>query len=67
MKIVQYEKDIIKFDDYPDGLEIYFFYIQKKLDGELCWVHDENKLTIDEAIKLYPPSKYCWQEITGDL
>lgn len=67
MKIVEYEKDLIKFDDYPDGLMIYFFYNRKKIDGEWCWVWDENKLTLEEALKLYPPSKYYWQEITGGI
>lgn len=67
MKTVQYEKDLIKFDDYPDGLMIYFFYNRKKIDGEWCWIWDDNKLTIGEALKLYPPSKYYWQEITEDL
>lgn len=67
MKTVQYEKDIIKFDDYPDGIETYFFYIQKKLDGVSCWVHDGNELTLEQALKMYPKSKFDWQEITEDI
>ena len=67
MKTVEYEKDLIKFDDFPDGLMIYFFYNRKKIDGAWCWLWDENKLTLEEALKLYPPNKYHWQEIIGDL
>lgn len=66
MQIVQYEKEVIKFDDYPDGIEIYFFYRKKKIDGKWCWLWDDNKLTIDEALRLYPPSKYYWKEAIDD-
>lgn len=67
MKVVQYEKDTIKFDDYPEGVGIYFFYTQKKIDGQLCWVHDEDKLLLDEALRKYPKNRYQWQEIKDDL
>jgi len=55
MKIkVEYETS--EFADYT----LYFFYVRKKLDNELCYVWDEDKLLEHEALKKYPKSKYEW-------
>jgi hypothetical protein len=67
MKTVQYEKSDFPEANGEPAYTLYFFYIRKKYDGEWCWLWDDNKLTIDDALKLYPPSKYYWQEITEDL
>ena len=67
MKTVQYEKSDFPAANGEPAYTLYFFYSYKKYDGEWCWLWDENKLTLEEALKLYPPAKYYWQEITEDL
>ena len=61
MKTVQYEKS--EFGDYT----LYFFYTRTKYDGEWCWLWDEDKLLLEDALKKYPPNKYLWEEVTEDL
>ena len=56
------EYEISKFPDY----DLYFFYVRRKLDGEWCWVWDEDKLLEEEAYTKYPPSKYEWVECTRE-
>ena len=34
MKVVEFEKALTGFDDYPDGVDVYYFYIQTKMDNE---------------------------------
>lgn len=65
MQLIQYEKSLVKFDDCE--CEIYFFYNKKKLDGEWCWLWDNDKLTEQEALKKYPKNRYQWEEIKEDL
>jgi len=55
---VEYETS--EFPDYT----LYFFYVKKRLDSELCWIWDEDKLLLEEALKKYPLKRYEWIEIT---
>lgn len=66
MKHVQYEKALVKSDNYPNGLDVYWFYVQKRLDGVLCWVWDGDSLSYPDAVRKYPPSRFIWDEIPED-
>lgn len=50
MKVVEFEKALTVFDDYPDGVDVYYFYIQTKMDNEWVWLWDEDKLLYEEEI-----------------
>ena len=58
MKIpVQFE--ISRFDGYS----LFWFYSWKEYKGEWCWLWDDNKLSEDEALALYPKHLFDWIEI----
>lgn len=50
VKVVEFEKALTVFDDYPDGVDVYYFYIQTKMDNEWVWLWDEDKLLYEEEI-----------------
>ena len=64
VKVVEFEKALTVFDDYPDGVDVYYFYIQKKMDNE--WLWDEDKLLYEEALRKYPKNKFIWKEVDVD-
>ena len=66
MKVVEFEKALTVFDDYPDGVDVYYFYIQTKMDNEWVWLWDEDKLLYEEALKKYPKNKFIWKEVDVD-
>ena len=66
MKVVKFEKALTVFDDYPDGVDVYYFYIQKKMDNEWVWLWDEEKLLYGEALRKYPKNKFTWKEADVD-
>lgn len=58
MKIIQFEKESVKFDGHAEAVDVYYFYI-----GGL-W--DEDKLLYDEALVKYPPEKYNWKLVENE-
>lgn len=66
MKVVEFEKASTVFNDYPNGVDVYYFYVQKKLDNEWVWLWDEDKLLYEEALRKYPKNKFMWKEIDVD-
>jgi uncharacterized protein with ParB-like and HNH nuclease domain len=65
--IVEFETS--HFDGGTNGhplYTLYFFYVRKKIDREWCWVWDEDKLLLEDALKKYPLKKYEWVEFVGD-
>jgi hypothetical protein len=45
--------------EFP-GYTLYFFYVQKKVGKEWCWIWDEDRLLEVDALKKYPKNKYDW-------
>lgn len=62
---VEYEKSHFKDKEGNVEYTLYFFYIRKKYDGDWCWLWDDDKLLLEEALKKYPTNKYEWVDITG--
>lgn len=50
MKVVEVEKALTVFDDYPDGVDVYYFYIQ----------------IYEEALMKYPKNKFILKEVDVD-
>lgn len=59
---IKVEYEISEFTEYT----LYFFYVKKKLDNEVCYVRDEDKLLEHEALKKYPKNKYEWVLYNGN-
>lgn len=66
MKVVKFVKALTIFDDYPDGIDVYYFYVQEKMDNEWVWLWDEDKLLYEEALRKYPKKKFIWREVDVD-
>ena len=66
MKVVEFEKALTVFDDYPDGIDVYYFYIQKKMDDEWVWLWAEDKLLHEEALRKYPKKRFIWKELGAE-
>lgn len=66
MEIIHFEKSQFMATPAQASYTLYFFYTYKMYGGEWCWLWDDDKLLLEDALKKYPKDKYDWEEIKED-